>query len=444
MEWRNWDGRVRCRPAEWTAPATETELAKQVAVWAQAGRRIRVAGSGHSFTPLAANDDVLLSLQRLSGLIATDPHQNEVEVWAGTPLRELGRLLAQHGLSQENLGDIDVQTLAGAISTGTHGTGAALGSISTQVSGFTLLTADGVLRQVDAASEPALFAAGRVALGTLGILTRIRLKVRPAYRLHLRVQRGTLDQCLAEAQAWANSHRNFEFFWFPGTPYTLLKFTDETTAPVRPRARWQRGLDEVLETGLFGALSELARVMPALSPAVAQLAGRFVGTSDAIDAAHRIYPTVRRVRFHEMEYALPRQALVPALEAIRRQLARGCYRVFFPLECRFTAADDIWLSPAYRRDSAYIAVHMYSGMPFERYFRDLENILREHGGRPHWGKWHSLEAAELATLYPRWADFQALRQRLDPAGTFLNPYLYRLFGADQQLPASSKLSCTSG
>src|SRR5690606_21222133 len=184
-----------------------------------------------------------------------------------------------------------------------------------------------------------------------------------------------------------------------------------------------------------GALSELAHAVPAFSPLVAQLAGRFVGTSDTVDAAHRIYPTVRRVRFHEMEYALPRQALVPALEAIRRQLARGCYRVFFPLECRFTAADDSWLSPAYRRDSAYIAVHMYRGMPFERYFRDLEAILREHQGRPHWGKWHSLAAAELAELYPRWAEFQALRQRLDPTGVFLNRYLCRLFGADQSLPA---------
>lgn len=443
MEWRNWDGRVRCRPAQWAVPATEAELAEQVAAWAQAGRRIRVAGSGHSFTPLAASDDVLLSLQGLRGLSDIDRLRNEVEVWAGTPLHELGRLLAQQGLAQENLGDIDAQTLPGAIATGTHGTGAALGSLSTQVSGFTLLAADGTLRQVAADSEPELFAAGRVSLGALGILTRIRLKLRPAYRLHLRVQRGTLDQCLAEAQAWADGHRNFEFFWFPGTPYTLLKFADETTAPVRPRSRWQRRLDEVLETGVFGALSELARAVPAFSPLVAQLAGRFVGTSDTVDAAHRIYPTARRVRFHEMEYALPRQNLVPALEAIRRQLGRARYRVFFPLECRFTAADDIWLSPAYRRDSAYIAVHMYRGMPFERYFRDLEAILREHQGRPHWGKWHSLAAAELAELYPRWAEFQALRQRLDPTGVFLNPYLCRLFGADQPLPAGSKPSCAT-
>lgn len=428
--WQNWDKRVRCQPALRASPDTEQALAAQVAQWARAGRRIRVAGSGHSFTPLVACDDVLVSLDNLTGLVDVDSERNEVEVWAGTPLHQLGPLLAAHGLAQHNLGDINAQTLAGAIATGTHGTGIQLGSLSSQVCGFTLIDADGGLHHCDRDTEPELFAAGRLGLGVLGILSRIRLSVRPDHQLHLKTRRGTLDYCLAEAQNIADAHRHFEFFWFPGTPHTMIKTADETQAPPRPVKPGRRLLDDVVENGVFGALSRLARAMPRLSLAVSSTAGRLVGAVDVIDSAHRVYPSTRRVRFHEMEYALPRAALVPALRAIRARIERKRYRVFFPIECRFAAADDIWLSPAYERDSAFIAVHMYRGMPFEGYFRDIQAILRQHGGRPHWAKWHSLTAAELAPLYPRWQDFRALRYRLDPHGCFLNPYLDTLLGAE--------------
>ena len=428
--WQNWDKRVRCQPALWACPETEQALAAQVAQWSHAGRHIRVAGSGHSFTPLVASNDVLVSLDNLTGLIDVDNERNEVEVWAGTPLHQLGPLLATHDLAQHNLGDIDAQTLAGAVATGTHGTGTGLGSLSDQVRGFTLISADGTLHHCDRDNDPDLFAGGRLGLGVLGILSRIRLAVRPDYRLHLTTERGTLDYCLAEAQNIADAHRHFEFFWFPGTPHTMMKFGDETRAPSRPMKPWQRLLDDVVENGAFGAMSRMARALPRLSPTVASTAGRLVGSTDTIDTAHRSFPSPRRVRFHEMEYSLPRQALIPALQAIRAQISRKRYNVFFPVECRFAAADDIWLSPNYQRDSAFIAVHMYRGMPFEAYFRDIQAILREHGGRPHWGKWHSLTATELAPLYLRWSDFQALRQRLDPSGCFLNPYLHDLLGVD--------------
>lgn len=425
MQWRNWDGRVRCEPRQYLEPATEQEVAELLARVAGDGRHLRVAGSGHSFTPLVRSNDILVSVRKLSGLIKIDQDRREVEVGAGTVLHDLSPALAREGFALENLGDIDEQTIAGAISTGTHGTGLSLGGLSSQVTGLRIATTHGTLVDFDGSDSERLQAAA-VSLGALGILTRVRLKVIPRYRLKLVARRAPLSEALENCTAWAKHHRHFEFFWFPHSDQCQLKFTDATDEPLKPRARRVRLADDILETGVFGSASALCRFFPAMSPGLSRFAGRFVSEASVVDESYRIFASSRKVRFHETEYALPLEAAVPALKAIQARMAAKNYRVHFPVEVRFGAADDGWLSLSHGRASCYIAVHMAQGMDFSEYFTDMEAIFSEFDGRPHWGKRHKLKRQDFTRLYTRFEDFIALREQFDPEMTLLNAYLRKL------------------
>lgn len=427
MQWKNWDGRVRCEPQQYLEPATEQEVADLLARVAGDGRHLRVAGSGHSFTPLVRSNDILVSLRKLSGILNVHPDTHEVEVAAGTILRELSPGLARHGYALENLGDIDAQSIAGAISTGTHGTGLLLGGLASQVTGLRVATTAGTLVDFDE-SDPNRLHAAVVSLGALGILTRVRLKVLPRYQLKLVARRAPLSEARAHCTEWARRHRHFEFFWFPHSDSCQLKFTDLTDEPVKPRSRRSRMADEILENGVFGAFSAACRFVPALSPALSRFAGRVVTEASVVDESYRIFASNRKVRFHETEYALPFEAAVPAIEAIRDRIERKRYRVHFPVEVRFGAADNGWLSLSHGRQSCYIAVHMAQGMDFGDYFADMEAIFRDFDGRPHWGKRHTLSRARLTELYPKFDDFLRLRHELDPDMTLLNTYLRNVLG----------------
>lgn len=428
MQWKNWDGRVRCEPQQYLEPATEQEVAELLARVTGDGRRLRVAGSGHSFTPLVRSNDILISLRKLSGILHIDPDTAEVEVAAGTVLHELSPALADQGFAVENLGDIDAQSIAGAISTGTHGTGLSLGGLASQITGLRMATTAGTIVDFDDTDRESLQAAV-VSLGALGIITRVRLKVLPRYRLKLVARRAPLSEALEHCTEWAGNHRHFEFFWFPHSDSCQLKFTDMTDEPARPQSRRARMADEILETGVFGSASALCRFVPALSPGLSRFAGRFVSEASVVDESYRIFASSRKVRFHETEYAIPLEAAVPALETIQARIAEKNYKVHFPVEVRFGAADDGWLSLSHGRPSCYIAVHMAQGMDFSEYFADMEAIFSEFDGRPHWGKRHSLTAAELSRLYPRFEDFRSLRAEFDPDMTLLNPYLRKLLAA---------------
>ncbi len=425
--WTNWAGNVTCHPTR-IACASEAEVARAVQDAAAAGRRVRVVGAGHSFTPLVATDDVMLDISAMSGLIAADADAREVEVWAGTRLHALGELLAGLGLAQENLGDIDVQTVAGALSTGTHGTGATLGGLATQVVALTLVTASGETLRLDEASDPVAFAAARVGLGALGVITRARLRCVPAFRLRATKRKLSLDACLADLDRLNASHRRFEFFWLPHADQVQAKTLDETDEPIAGQGFFKAFNDVVLENGALGLLCEISRLVPATSQAVCHVMAAAIGDSQEVEASHRVFATPRFVRFLEMEYALPAEALVPVIGAMRAAIARERFAVSFPIEVRFGAGDDAHLSPAHGRATAYVAVHMYRGMPHEAYFALMEAIFQDAGGRPHWGKLHTLDAAGLAGRYPRWADFQAVRRRLDPQGRFGNAHLDRVLG----------------
>ncbi|HEX6241562.1 MAG TPA: D-arabinono-1,4-lactone oxidase, partial [Polyangiales bacterium] len=319
-------------------------------------------------------------------------------------------------------------SLGGAVGTGTHGTGRTLGSISSQVQALTLVLADGRVQRCAADEEPELFAAARVALGALGIITKLRVALRPAYKLKLVKTAVGLDACLAECEALAQRHRHFEFYWFPHTRLAGLKCMDESEEPESARALTYFN-ELIIENAALGLISRLARFNPAWAPSLSRLiAWSMKGDAGTmVSDCHRAFSSPRLVRFHEMEYELPADKGPDALRELAEFVDRKHVAVHFPVEYRYVRADDIWLSPFYQQDSAAISVHQYVGMDYEAYFRGAEAIFRSHGGRPHWGKMHSLSARELAPLYPRWDDFQRLRERLDPRGVFMNPLLTRLF-----------------
>ncbi|MDJ0839353.1 MAG: D-arabinono-1,4-lactone oxidase [Acidobacteriota bacterium] len=430
MRWSNWSGLVKAEPARMEKPETEAQLADLVKQCAQEGKTLRPVGAGHSFTPLAATDQVLLSLDAMSGLISVDSEKKHAEVFAGTRLKALGELLYSRGLAMENLGDIDVQSIAGAAVTGTHGTGPQFGIIATQIEGLTLIDGKGDLITCSADENPELFRAARVSLGALGVITRVRLKLLPAYRLRYTSKRAGFFETLERMDSYADRHRNFEFYWFPHSDRVQLKLTDRTEDTAKGAGLTKQLNDLILENGAFWVLSQMCRFAPSLCAPVSKLCAALISEGSRVDWSHRIFATQRLVKFQEMEYNIPRQNLAEALRAVHAKTAERNYRVHFPIEVRFVAADDIMLSPANGRESAYVAVHMFKGMPFETYFREIEEIFLSFDGRPHWGKWHSLAAPRPAPKYPRWQDFQDLRAAHDPGGVFLNPYLKNLFGLD--------------
>lgn len=429
-KWRNWSGIVKATPRTVVYPSHIEEVVDAVKLCRKEGRTLRVVGSGHSFTALAASDDVQLSLDRMQGLLKVDREARTAIAWAGTKLKTLGELLHTEGLAQENLGDIDVQSIAGAISTGTHGTGLQFGNISTQVVGVTVVTGTGEVLDCNEQSHPELFKAMQISLGALGIIVQVTLRLRPSYRLSYESARVPLTACLERLPALVDEHRNFEFYWFPYAEPCQLKMMNETEEPATPRRISSYVSDVILENAVFGALSSVCKYIPPLSAPVSRICAAAVPTTGKIEQSHKIYATKRLVRFNEMEYNLPIEAMEAVIREMREKMDREKYRVFFPIECRFAREDDIWLSPAYGRNSAYVAVHMYRGMPYEKYFNDMERIFLRHGGRPHWGKLHSLNAGQLSAFYPKWDKFLAFRALMDPDGIFLTPYLRRIFAME--------------
>lgn len=356
--WSNWSGSVTANPATIRYPASVNEIIAIVRECRERGCGLRVVGAGHSFTPLAWTDGVLISLDRYIGLEHVDPAAVQATVRAGTQIKALGELLFAHGLAQANLGDIDVQSIAGAVSTGTHGSGATMGSISTQVIGLTLVTASGELLECSETHNREIFKAAQVSLGALGIITSIRLLLLPAYRLDYTWRRQTLDECLSNIEDYRRDNRNFEFFWLPYSNGTLTKRMNVTDTPARGKNVLRQFNELVLENGVFWAFSELCRRFPAASPQVGALLGRLISGGRDVNYSHKIFATPRLVKFQEMEYSLPSANLVAALRAIEACIRHNRFQVHFPIECRFVRADDIFLSPASGRDSAYLAVHI--------------------------------------------------------------------------------------
>lgn len=435
--WHNWSGSVQCKPQQVAKPASIDALVQIIKACSSDNRQVRVVGSGHSFTPLVQTNEVLISLEHLQGIEEIDPERCTTTVLAGTTLKTLGKALHTRGFAQENLGGIDVQTIAGAISTGTHGTGIRFGTLSTQVKGLTLVTATGELLECSPERNPDLFKAAQVSLGTLGVIAKVKLRVVPAKRLHFKSHRERFSDCLSNLERYNQQHSHFEIFWFPQTPWVQAKFLNETEAPESKSSLWGNFNKIVLENGLYWLLSECCRLLPPLSRTISELSAMGIAPVNEINYSHRLYVAPRVVCVQAMEYAIPAEHVQTVLNEIQACINQHRFRVHIPLGCRFVQADDIWLSPAYQRDSAYIAVHMYRGMAYKSYFRYLEEIFQRYNGRPHWGKMHTQDAVRLATLYPHWHDFRRIRATLDPQGLFLNDYLRQLFDADGPVAAGT-------
>lgn len=429
--WQNWGRTAHVRPQRVERPRSPEGVQRAVVAAVAQGLRVKAVGAGHSFTGIAVAPDVLLELDDLQGLVRVDEERRQVTLLAGTRLHRIPGLLARYGLAMENLGDIDRQSISGAISTGTHGTGAGFGGISTQVVGATLITANGEFLVVDENNSPELIPAVALGLGALGILIEVTLQCVPAFVMHAIDEPAPLEDVLATVHERAAASDHFEFYWFPHTEVALTKRQTRlpesaVRKPLPPVGKW---IDEtLLSNGIYRAVCAVGTVVPPVTPAFSRLAVKLTGDREYTDLSNRVFTQSRTVRFREMEYALPAENVVPAFRAVRDLIAKRGWKIEFPIEVRFAAEDDRWLSTAHGRASAYIAVHRYWRHNPREFFDAVEQIMLEHGGRPHWGKMHTLGAADLRERYPRFDDFVALRDRLDPERRFDNPYLSRVLG----------------
>ncbi|GAQ52891.1 D-arabinono-1,4-lactone oxidase [Streptomyces acidiscabies] len=427
--WRNWGGNVVARPAREVEPASVEELAAAVRQAAEDGLKVKAVGTGHSFTSIAATDGVLIRPQLLTGIRNIDRDNMTVTVEAGTPLKRLNMALAREGLSLTNMGDIMEQTVSGAASTGTHGTGRESASIAAQIKGLELVTADGSVLVCSEKENPEVFAAARIGLGALGIVTAITFAVEPVFLLTAREEPMPFERVLAEFDDLWAENEHFEFYWFPHTGSTNTKRNNRSAGPRRPVSQVKGWVeDELLSNGVFQVAQWVGRAVPATIPTIAQVSSKALSARTYTDIPFKVFTSPRRVRFVEMEYAVPREAVTEVLRELRTAMERSGLRVSFPVEVRTAPADDITLSTASGRDSAYVAVHMVRGAAYQAYFTIAERIFTAHEGRPHWGKVHTRDVEYFSRVYPRFGEFTALRDRLDPDRLFQNDYLRRVLG----------------
>jgi L-gulonolactone oxidase len=428
-QWRNWAEDQVCAPVAIEYPRTREELAEIVRRAAERSLPVRASASGHSFTDIALTDGIMVRLDRLDRVLAVDRDAGLVKVEAGVVLGELNLRLDELGLAFENLGDIDRQTLAGSISTGTHGTGERFPSVSAQIEAIDLVLADGSSLEISAAGDAGELAAARIGLGALGLIYAVTVRTVPAFTLHRVDWPRPLGDVLARLDELSRGSDHFEFFVFPHTETALCRESRRTDEPPRPRHPALVFAQEVVLENWVGQLLALAaRHLPSQVPRISRLAASGIGRSVKIDRSFRVFASQRHIRFTEMEYGIPREH---AAEAVRRVLdiaSRLEHQLVYPIEVRFVPADDVALSASHDRETCYIAVHADRKLDWEPYFRAVEEVMDAYGGRPHWGKRHFQTAATLAPRYPRWDEFQALRARLDPEGRFANAYTDRVLG----------------
>lgn len=426
--WSNWSGGVTCKPKEFVTPRDAVELAVTIR---KCPAPVRVPGTGHSFTPLNATSGTIIDLKEFDGLLGLDAPRAIATFGGATPLWEVGPQLHAKGYALKNMGDIDRQTLGGVVGTGTHGTGAKLGSFSAEVAGFRLMLADGSLITCSPSENADVFAAGRCAFGTFGVMTEISIFVRPAYKLREEEFILPTSELFAKLDTLIADNRHFEFFWFPYADIAICKTLNETDAPApEPRdaqTMFHRGEMSGSQAHIFSAINEALPYTPFLLGPAHRFFSRMMPSPPKVRWSYEIFPNPRPVRFNEMEYAVPRAQGAACVEDIVSTIRKQKINTGFPIEFRSVAADDVWMSPFYQRDSATIALHQYHRVDTTRLFAETEAILRRYEGRPHWGKRHTRSAAELAQIYPQYEAFCALRRKLDSQGKFLNPYLAQLF-----------------
>ncbi|MEL0027222.1 MAG: D-arabinono-1,4-lactone oxidase [Perlucidibaca sp.] len=416
--WRNWSGSQSSRPAAWLRPHDEADLIRQLR---STRGGVRVTGASHSFSALCSTSDTLVSIDRLTGIVSHDADSRQATIWAGTRLHDLGEPLWQLGQGLTNQGDVDVQSLAGACGTSTHGTGSSLGSLSAQVRGVRLVTPEGEVIEADATREREVWQAAATSLGALGVATQIRMQNRERYSLAEHEFLMPYADVLDQLDALARDNRHAEFWVFFESDQAIVKLLNETDSEPTPEPLFELPVSTVLDVtsriahGIQGMDGPMQRLLTGLHSEVRRS-----------NRSYLIYPSVRESRFNEMEYEIPVARGPECLQEIRETVRRAGLRTLFPIEYRFVAADEVWLSPFFGRDSVAISVHQHISADYRPLFNLVEPIFWKYQGRPHWGKLHTLDAPRLAALYPHWDDFQRVRERLDPGGRMLNEHLRRI------------------
>jgi L-gulono-1,4-lactone dehydrogenase len=430
MRWRNWGRTQTCSPSSLAKPGSEEEIRKLVTDAARMGRQVKVVGAGHSFTDIACTNGTMVSLDNYGRVLHVDSTKGTITVQAGIRLRDLNEKLADARLGMSNLGDIAYQSIAGSISTATHGTGRNFGNIPSFVTEMTMVLADGSVERFSPQEDETAFRAAQVGLGALGVISTVTLRCEPRFNLRAVEDAMKLDDVLANLDELIDSNEHFEFYWFPHTESAWTKQNNRTTDEPTPRRRWKEFQnDYIMSNVAFGAVCRVGRFRPHMIPALTKkLVAPGVGRIRRVARSDLVYTSPRLVRFSEMEYAIPREHAREAVEGVRKLIDANGFNVNFPIEFRVVKGDGILLSPAHGRETCYIAVHMYQGMDYVPYFKAVEELMMGFGGRPHWGKLHFRTAADLRPAYPRWDDFIAVRNRLDPQGVFRNAYLDRVLG----------------
>jgi L-gulonolactone oxidase len=434
--WTNWGGTYSSNPTRIESPSSQDEIVAVVRSAAERGERVKVIGSGHSFTDIGCTDGCLVKLDRYDKVLSVDRETATVTAQAGITIVQLSAALAPFGLAMENMGDVGYQTISGAISTATHGTGEKLRNISSQVVALTLVLADGSVLECSAEKDPAAFKAAQVSLGALGVISTVTLRCVPAYNIRSVQEPTRVDVLLDSLDERCRDNHHFEFFWWPHTEWAQAITNTRTQDPPNPSER-RAGIgayvnDILIENHAFGLIQRAADVNRSWIPKLAGFTAKTMTRKVMTDRSDKIFANERLVRFAEMEYALPREHLIQTVRDIRAMIERTGLMISFPVEVRTVAPDDIPLSPAYGRDTGYIAVHVFNKFEYEPYFREVEAIMNGCEGRPHWGKLHFQTAETLRPRYPLWDEFIAVRDRVDPARMFGNAYLDRVLGTKQE------------
>jgi len=426
--WTNWAGNQKSRPVIIEKPSSNAEVVALIKRAVNSQQRVKVVGSGHSFTGIAVPDEVMVDLTRMNQILNVDHANGLITVQAGIVLSDLNAQLELHQLSMPNLGDVTYQTLAGALSTSTHGTGLQRTGLAAQICAFKLVTASGEVLVCDPGQNAEIFHCGRVSLGALGVITEVTLNVVPAFNLRAVEQPMRISHVLDNFPQLITDNDFFEFYWVPHTKWALTKANNVSTDVIDSPGRFATWYNKMfMENYAFGILCRVGRLFPRLIPRLATILPSS-GRVEYVNVSHRIFSSKRLVKFYEMEYSIPLDALVLALREVMQMVDDRGFRISFPVEVRCTGSDDIPFSTSTGRRSAYIAVHMFKGSEYDEYFSAVETILRKYEGRPHWGKIHNLNANDISSLYPEYQRFIEVRNQLDPEGVFTNDYLRRVLG----------------
>jgi FAD-linked oxidoreductase len=419
LPWRNWSGNQSCQPSRRITPRNAGDVASLVK---SASSSVRCVGSGHSFSPLVPTDETLISIARLRGLKSVDLSKMTATFGAGTRLGKTGDALWEHGLGLRNMPDIDTQTIAGAIATSTHGTGMGYGSLSADVRGVKIVNGVGEHIRCSSEDNSDLYHAACNNLGSLGVVTEVTMKVQKRFFIEEKKWFLPIKEAFSQAEKMNQTSRHFEMFAFPHASYMMFQSLDETDKPItiekadtsanqlRDMKKWTDRLpwlkSFVLNSALKGA----------------------VGNDESrVNRSYKIFGNLRSVLFNEMEYSVPADRGLECLEEVLTTIQQQNIDVVFPIEYRFVKADDVWLSPFYKRDSCSISCHNFHDEDFKKYFAIIEPIFLKYDGRPHWGKIHTLNANDFEAKYEMWGKFKEVRSKMDPHGLFFNKHTQALF-----------------